>query len=105
MQKWNYGTSSWDDVIDEDLKLQIKSQFTFPTTADGTAFANIVKFYDGTTTADVEIQPAKIYNMSDVLVTPFNITGTTKYSSQKNVVVKVTVVNFTETEVDPGFDK
>lgn len=105
VQKWNYGTSSWDDVIDEDLKLQIKSQFTFPTTADGTAFANIVKFYDGTTTADVEIQPAKIYNMSDVLVTPFNITGTTKYSSQKNVVVKVTVVNFTETEVDPGFDK
>ena len=97
--------SGYVDVTDDDIELQIKSQFTFPTTADGTAFANIVKFYDGTTTADVEIQPAKIYNMSDVLVTPFNITGTTKYSSQKNVVVKVTVVNFTETDVDPGFDK
>lgn len=97
--------SGFVDVTDDDIKLQIESQFTFPTTADGTAFANIVKFYEDGTTTEAKIQPAKIYNMSDVLVTPFNITGTTKYSPVKNVVVKVTVVNFTETEVDPGFDK
>lgn len=78
--------------------------YKLPTLNSGYLFANVSKLL--TTeggTAEVTLAPGKIYNM-DVTISPVNMTIDFDNPQSYNVVVTVTVVQFTEENIYPGLD-
>lgn len=92
-------------VEDPDICAQViaVSETTYPQTEDGVAYANVVNFQAGGET--VAIKPSKIYRIDRVEINPFNLTTSpTKPSDSYNVIVKVTVIDFDQIDVTPGFE-
>ena len=85
--------------------------YTMPTVDDGAyLFANISKLYSEDSSNqgqasnnELVMQPGKIYNM-DVEISPVNMTIDLTRQEAYNVVVKITVVDFTEENIYPGLD-
>lgn len=76
--------------------------YTLPSLESGFLFANISKLFtsaDGT--AELQLAPAKIYNM-DVTISPVNMTIDLNNPKSYNLVVKITVEPFTEENIYPG---
>ena len=86
----------------------VNIQYTMPQGKDY-LFANISKLFkeEGTseTASETELtlEPGKIYNM-DVVIKPVNMTVDLKIPTEYNVVVKITVQDFEEKNIYPGFD-
>lgn len=82
--------------------------YTMPQTNDY-LFANITKLYseEGTTSTasddELVLAPGKIYNM-DVVIEPVNMTVDLEMPTSYNVIVKITVQDFTEANIYPGFE-
>lgn len=83
----------------------LKTDYLLPVTSGGYLFANVNKLYKSVTDTPVELklQPGKIYNM-DVLITPVNMSVDLFTPESYNVVVKVSVVPFTEMNIYPGLE-
>lgn len=82
----------------------LKTDYLLPTTEEY-LFANINKLYnDKGATTELSLQPGKIYNMN-VEITPVNMSIDLRTPKSYNVVVKVTVVPFTEDNIYPGLDE
>lgn len=79
--------------------------YTLPEIATGGyLFANISKLYsDNSLKTELQLQAGKIYNM-DVEISPVNMTIDLDNPDSYNVVVKVTVLPFTEQTIYPGLD-
>lgn len=102
-------TDSGDPVTDPDDLAFIATASTalsykLPTLNSGYLFANVSKLLttEGGTT-EVTLEPGKIYNM-DVTISPVNMTIDFDNPQSYNVVVKVTVLPFTEENIYPGLD-
>lgn len=77
-------------------------QYTLPVTS-GYLFANASKLYKEGTTTEVELKPGKIYNMT-VEINPINMTIDLNNPQSFNVVVMITVEDFTEENIIAGFE-
>lgn len=77
--------------------------YQLPQVADGGyLFANINKLYtENSLTTELQMQAGKIYNM-DVEISPVNMTIDLDNPQSYNVVVKVTVLPFTEANIYPS---
>ena len=94
------------DGNDQDLYQALVKDFVFEVTVGNLYYANIVQFNNAATSGTkVDIKPAKIYNMDEVVINPYNLTtGTVKPQDERNVIVYVTVVDFDNITVYPSFE-
>ena len=69
-------------------------------------FANVRKlFSENTLTTELTLEPGKIYNMN-VVITPVNMQyDLNSADDAQNVVVTITVADFTEENIFPGLDE
>lgn len=71
----------------------------------GYLYANISKLLDASTNGkEISLAPGKIYNM-DVAIDPANMIVDIVPPTAYNVVVKITVENFTDVDIFPGLDE
>lgn len=93
-----------DEAGDPLLYMALVGNFSLAVTNDNIYYANIVQFKDNNG-APIDIQPAKIYKMDAVTITPANLTtGTVAPADEYNVIVKVNVVDFDTINVTPVFE-
>ena len=94
------------DGNDQNLYQALVKDFVFEVTVGNLYYANIVQFNNAATSGTkVDIKPAKIYNMDEVVINPYNLTtGTVKPQDERNVIVYVTVVDFDNITVYPSFE-
>lgn len=104
------------NLTDEEKNVAQASTINFDytmVTTDDYLFANVSKLYSESTTTtgtssgtELVLAPGKIYNM-EVLIKPVNMTADLSSSTLEdyNVVVKITVQDFTEENIYPGLDE
>lgn len=103
------GTSLTDEEESVANSSEYNVNYTMPTT-DKYLFANISKLYseDSGNTGqasddELVLEPGKIYNMN-VVIEPVNMTVDLETPTSYNVIVKITVQDFTEENIYPGFE-
>lgn len=102
---------NWSDTPlsnDPTVKAQIDMEMAWPTnisnTEEGIAFANVAFSTNGGGDAVLEVQPGYIYRLAEVVVNPFNLSGSLTSDEYKNIVVYVTVVRYAPKDIYPVFD-
>lgn len=100
----------WENLVpdtEDDVEIAMLDglvQWPYTIGSDGVAYANVMSFTTDAGTA-VEFMTGKIYKLQNVLITPDVLTTDTKSTTSSNVIVTVKVVNFTEENIYPVFDK
>lgn len=94
------------DGDDSAIYYEIADRFMISQTVSGMVYANVTGFTE-TEGGNVEIHPSTIYRMSEIVINPYNISGSTVYdpNAKTNIVVSVTVIPFDAVNVTPVFDK
>lgn len=91
-----------DKVQDPDEALSVSVDFIYPGNADNIAYVNVLKLLNGTN--EITYQPGKIYTVSEITLSPFNVSGSYTEVIDYNVIVKVSVADFESVAVTPGFN-
>lgn len=91
-----------DKVTDPDKVLSVSVDFIYPGNADNIAYVNVLKLLNGTD--EITYQPGKIYTVSEITLSPFNVSGSYTEVIDYNVIVKVSVADFESVAVTPGFN-
>lgn len=91
-----------DKVQDPDEVLSVSVDFIYPGNADNIAYVNVLKLLQSD--AEIIYQPGKIYTVSEITLSPFNVSGSYTEVIDYNVIVKVSVADFESVAVTPGFN-
>lgn len=91
-----------DKVTDPDEVLSVSVDFIYPGNADNIAYVNVLKLLNGTD--EITYQPGKIYTVSEITLSPFNVSGSYTEVIDYNVIVNVSVADFESVPVTPGFN-
>lgn len=94
-----YETSGVKATDDDGLKVSV--DFAYPLGPGNLAYANVDRLLQ--TGTEITYQPGKIYK-ADITIAPFNITSSFTPTTDYNVIVKVSVVDFESETVTPGFN-
>lgn len=94
-----YETSGVVATDDDGLKVSV--DFAYPLGPGNLAYANVDRLLQSGT--EITYQPGKIYK-ADITIAPFNITSSFTPTTDYNVIVKVSVVDFESETVTPGFN-
>ena len=95
----NYLTSGTEATGDDALKVEVG--FTYPVGPGNLTYANVDRLLQSDT--EIIYQPGKIYK-ADITIAPFNITSSFTPTTDYNVIVSVSVVDFESEDVTPGFN-
>lgn len=90
------------DKVTGDEALSVSVDFIYPGNADNIAYVNVLKLLNGN--KEITYQPGKIYTVSEIKLSPFNVSGTYTEVIDYNVIVKVSVADFESQPVTPGFN-
>lgn len=85
-----------------DEALSVSVDFIYPGNADNIAYVNVLKLLKGTD--EITYQPGKIYTVSEITLSPFNVSGSYTEVIDYNVIVNVSVADFESEAVTPGFN-
>lgn len=85
-----------------DEALSVSVDFIYPGNADNIAYVNVLKLLDGD--QEITYQPGKIYTVSEIKLSPFNVSGSYTEVIDYNVIVNVSVADFESQDVTPGFN-
>ena len=91
-----------DKVTDPDEVLSVSVDFIYPGNADNIAYVNVLKLLQSD--AEITYQPGKIYTVSEITLSPFNVSGSYTEVIDYNVIVNVSVADFESEAVTPGFN-
>lgn len=91
-----------DKVKDPDEVLSVSVDFIYPGNADNIAYVNVLKLLQSD--AEIIYQPGKIYTVSEITLSPFNVSGSYTEVIDYNVIVNVSVADFESEAVTPGFN-
>lgn len=91
-----------DKVQDPDEVLSVSVDFIYPGNADNIAYVNVLKLLQSD--AEIIYQPGKIYTVSEITLSPFNVSGSYTEVIDYNVIVNVSVADFESEAVTPGFN-
>lgn len=91
-----------DKVADPDEVLSVSVDFIYPGNADNIAYVNVLKLLQSD--AEITYQPGKIYTVSEITLSPFNVSGSYTEVIDYNVIVNVSVADFESEDVTPGFN-
>lgn len=91
-----------DKVTDPDEVLSVSVDFIYPGNADNIAYVNVLKLLQSD--AEIIYQPGKIYTVSEITLSPFNVSGSYTEVIDYNVIVNVSVADFESEAVTPGFN-
>ena len=91
-----------DKVTDPDEALSVSVDFIYPGNADNIAYVNVLKLLQSD--AEITYQPGKIYTVSEITLSPFNVSGSYTEVIDYNVIVNVSVADFESEAVTPGFN-
>lgn len=91
-----------EDKVTGDEALSVSVDFIYPGNADNIAYVNVLKLLDGD--QEITYQPGKIYTVSEIKLSPFNVSGSYTEVIDYNVIVKVSVADFESQPVTPGFN-
>ena len=94
-----YETSGVKATDDDGLKVSV--DFAYPLGPGNLAYANVDRLLQSGT--EITYQPGKIYK-ADITIAPFNITSSFTPTTDYNVIVSVSVVDFESELVTPGFN-
>lgn len=94
-----YETSGVKATDDDGLKVSV--DFAYPLGPGNLAYANVDRLLQ--TGTEITYQPGKIYK-ADITIAPFNITSSFTPTTDYNVIVNVSVVDFESETVTPGFN-
>lgn len=94
-----YETSGVKATDDDGLKVSV--DFAYPLGPGNLAYANVDRLLQSGT--EITYQPGKIYK-ADITIAPFNITSSFTPTTDYNVIVNVSVVDFESEAVTPGFN-
>lgn len=94
-----YEKSGVEAADDDGLKVSV--DFAYPLGPGNLAYANVDRLLQ--TGTEIIYQPGKIYK-ADITIAPFNITSSFTPTTDYNVIVKVSVVDFESEAVTPGFN-
>lgn len=94
-----YETSGVKATDDDGLKVSV--DFAYPLGPGNLAYANVDRLLQSGT--EITYQPGKIYK-ADITIAPFNITSSFTPTTDYNVIVNVSVVDFESETVTPGFN-
>lgn len=94
-----YETSGVEATDDDGLKVSV--DFAYPLGPGNLAYANVDRLLQSGT--EIIYQPGKIYK-ADITIAPFNITSSFTPTTDYNVIVSVSVVDFESEAVTPGFN-
>ena len=82
--------------------LSVSVDFIYPGNADNIAYVNVLKLLQSD--AEIIYQPGKIYTVSEITLSPFNVSGSYTEVIDYNVIVNVSVADFESEAVTPGFN-
>ncbi|HIZ85972.1 MAG TPA: hypothetical protein IAC04_05740 [Candidatus Coprenecus stercoravium] len=106
-----FDNSAWTEVSqtsEPSLYSSLASAVQFPaisSTGENVAYINVTGFAESVNgSALTSLKPGVIYKLGEVLVTPNFLSVSTQSTSATNIVVTVTVVDFTKQEVYPVFE-
>lgn len=85
-----------------DEALSVSVDFIYPGNADNIAYVNVLKLLQSD--AEIIYQPGKIYTVSEITLSPFNVSGSYTEVIDYNVIVNVSVADFESEAVTPGFN-
>lgn len=91
-----------DKVTNPDEVLSVSVDFIYPGNADNIAYVNVLKLLQSD--AEITYQPGKIYTVSEITLSPFNVSGSYTEVIDYNVIVNVSVADFESETVTPGFN-
>lgn len=102
----NYLTSGTPATGDDALKVEVG--FTYPVGPGNLTYANVDRLLQSGTDTDTDTeiiyQPGKIYKIEEVIFSPEIISASLTPTTDYNVIVKVSVVDFESEAVTPGFN-
>lgn len=90
------------DKVTGDEALSVSVDFIYPGNADNIAYVNVLKLLQSD--AEITYQPGKIYTVSEITLSPFNVSGSYTEVIDYNVIVNVSVADFESEAVTPGFN-